>query len=95
MRRRALGLERQQHTRSAIGKISQSAGESCEALVAKLNETIAKAEPGDSILLFIAGHGVQAADRNLYLAQFFIAKPNVSPLGSTKLRLRKHLSERI
>jgi hypothetical protein len=39
-----------------------------EAILAKLNETIAKAEPGDSILLFIAGRGVQAADKNYYLA---------------------------
>ncbi len=39
-----------------------------EAIFAKLNQTIAKAEPGDSILLFIAGHGVQAADKNYYLA---------------------------
>jgi hypothetical protein len=46
----------------------RDADASREAILAKLNETIAKAEPGDSILLFIAGHGVQAADKNYYLA---------------------------
>jgi len=39
-----------------------------DAILAKLNDTIAKAEPGDSVLLFIAGHGVRAADKNYYLA---------------------------
>lgn len=46
----------------------RDADASREAILAKLNETIAKAEPGDSILLFIAGHGVQAPDKNYYLA---------------------------
>ena len=52
--------------------ISQSllldAAASREAILAKLNETITKAEPGDSVILFIAGHGVEAPDKNYYLA---------------------------
>ena len=36
-----------------------------DAILVKLNETIAKAEPGDSILLFIAGHGVQTRQQEL------------------------------
>ena len=54
-----------------------------EAILAKLNETISKAEPGDSILLFIAGHGVQAADKNYYLAT---SATRVDNIENTSLR---------
>ncbi len=58
---------------TAVEIVSQTllrdAEASREAIFAKLNETIAKAEPGDSILLFIAGHGVQdTATKTYYLA---------------------------
>ena len=48
-----------------------------EAILAKLNETIAKADPGDSILLFIAGHGIQTADKNYYLATSATRKDDI------------------
>jgi uncharacterized caspase-like protein len=49
-----------------------------EAILAKLNETIAKAEPGDSILLFIAGHGVQdTATKTYYLATSATRKDDI------------------
>ena len=51
-----------------VSHLLRDAEASREVILAKLNETIAKAEPGDSILLFIAGHGVQATDKNYYLA---------------------------
>jgi len=54
-----------------------------EAVLAKLNETIAKAEPGDSILLFVSGHGVQAADKNYYLAT---SATQVEDIAHTSLR---------
>ena len=54
-----------------------------EAILAKLNETIAKAEPGDGILLFIAGHGVQATDKNYYLATSVTRVDNIE---NTSLR---------
>ncbi len=54
-----------------------------EAILAKVNETNAKAEPGDSILLFIAGHGVQATDKNYYLATSVTRVDNIE---NTSLR---------
>ena len=55
-----------------------------EAILAKLNETIAKAEPGDSILLFIAGHGVQdTATKTYYLATSVTQVDNIE---NTSLR---------
>ena len=54
-----------------------------EAILARLNETIAKSEPGDSILLFVAGHGVQAADKNYYLATSVTRVDNIE---NTSLR---------
>ncbi|MGH6834133.1 MAG: tetratricopeptide repeat protein [Methylocella sp.] len=57
---------------TSVEIVSQSllldAAASREAILAKLNETVAKAEPGDSVILFIAGHGVEAPDKNYYLA---------------------------
>ena len=51
--------------RDRLANASADAEASREAILAKLNETIAKAEPGDSILLFIAGHGVQDSRQEL------------------------------
>ena len=57
---------------SSVEIISQSllldAAASREAILAKLNETIAKAGPGDSIILFIAGHGVKTPPTRLTIS---------------------------
>ena len=62
----------QEKAGSSVEIISQSllldAAATRDAIIAKLNETITKAEPGDSVILFIAGHGVEAPDKNYYLA---------------------------
>ncbi|HEY8031556.1 MAG TPA: caspase family protein [Methylocella sp.] len=66
---------------SSVEIVSQTllrnADASREAILTKLNETIAKADPGDSILLFIAGHGIQTADKNYYLATSATRKDDI------------------
>jgi uncharacterized protein len=42
------------------------AAASREAILAKLDETIVKAQPGDSVILFVAGHGVQDEKTKAY-----------------------------
>ena len=62
----------------------RDADASRDAILVKLNETIAKAEPGDSILLFIAGHGVQdTATKTYYLAT---SATRVDNIENTSLR---------
>jgi Caspase domain len=39
-----------------------------EMIIAKLSQTIAAAEPSDTIIIFIAGHGVQTEHKEYYLA---------------------------
>ncbi|MGH6836260.1 MAG: caspase family protein [Methylocella sp.] len=48
-----------------------------EAILAKLKETVSKADPGDSIILFIAGHGIQTPDKNYYLATSATRKDDI------------------
>ncbi|MBP0582717.1 caspase family protein [Labrys sp. LIt4] len=54
-----------------------------EAILAKLRVAIAAGEPGDTILLFVAGHGIQTPDGQYYLAT---SQTRLADIAGTALR---------
>ncbi len=56
------------------------------AILTKLSETVAAAQPGDHLVLFMAGHGLRSEDGTFYLG---LSKTDLSDLGTTGLRWSK------
>jgi hypothetical protein len=54
-----------------------------DTILADLKSAIDTAQPGDTVLLFVAGHGIQTPDKQYYLAT---TQTRLSDIGGTALR---------
>jgi hypothetical protein len=59
------------------------ANASRDTILADLKSAIDTAQPGDTVLLFVAGHGIQTPDKQYYLAT---TQTRLSDIGGTALR---------